>query len=203
MDAATLKRVQPADGTTAALRASLSLLAAEHVATSSRLTCAHLQRRQALTGGTSKQVAAAEDDVRDAEISLQQIAAIRAEVEARLPAAKGHELIAHLRTLQGRAEVAVQTFREAWPEYRGFAERVAAILRVEQEASARITELQNALHSVGRIPEVIDTGKLGTIVVPQLPGVPIAWGVGRSTAANAVKLPAAAEGEPAVWWTRT
>ena len=202
MDAATLKRVQPVDGTTAALRASLSLLAAEHVATSSRLTCAQLQRRQALTGGTSKQVAAAEDDARDAELSLQQIAAIRAEVEARLPVAKGLELIAHLRTLQERAEQAVQAFRDAWPEYRGLAERVAAIMRVEQEASARIIELQNALLSMGRIPEAVDTGHLGLIVVPQLPGVPKAWEPGRSTAAGATRLPPAAEGEGYIWATR-
>ncbi len=208
MDATTLTRLRPADDSHAALRVALSAVAAEREVTMRGAAAARAHHATALTGGTVKDVRRAEDAVREGDILLQQLDVLQAALEARVPAARGADVLASLRAKQARAEALVQRFNEMWPGYAEPARQVAAIMQAEADAIAASTDLMNALRQM-HAPAVsgpggldIDTAALSAIRPPQVPGVSLGGPI-RSSASAACRLPPAADGEPALWWPRT
>jgi hypothetical protein len=110
MDAATLKRIRPAADTTAAIRASIDLVAEERREAERRLAENSAQQASLMLIGTAAEIRAAETFTRDAQVEIQQFDLLAAELKRRLAEAAAVE--AGLRRAQQvrEATALIETF---------------------------------------------------------------------------------------------
>jgi hypothetical protein len=188
-----LAKFQPADDSSAAIEAAIDAVAAEQSATTAKIGMLRDERAATLLTGTSKAVAAIEAGVREAEIDLERLAIIAAELQPRLAAARAVERDA---TLEAKRQATVATIdaANAWwqTEYPRLAAAIADGLRQCYGAEFATWEFH---HAIGvRHPDAPPIERS----LPTPPRTKFAP-YGAVPPHRCVQLPPAATGS-ALWW---
>jgi len=186
MDTATLKRVRPAAGTAAAIRASLDLVAEERRGAERRLAECAAARSGLLLEGTATQIREADVAIRDAQTDLQQFDAMAEELRRRLTEAAAREA----------GEARAQQVRDAAAKIEAFNTWMATVYTEHGRAIAEGVEIERlALRAIDALRDPVTRGPTA-----ELPVLSKAYvnndgrGLGFLT-----RLPAAQPGPAIVW----
>lgn len=189
MDAKTLAKLRPADGTPVAIRAAIDAVKQERAAAEQRLVNATARRASLLLEGSTAEIRAAEESARDAETDIARLDVMAPALATQLADAVAREA-GDERAEQVRAAAAAVTKFNAWFEtgYPVHAAALAEGLELERQALRAREALRNP-----------NTHTL-TAELPE-PARAFVGADGRGLG-FLVRLPAAAAGQPAFWWPR-
>jgi hypothetical protein len=186
MDAKTLSRIRPADDSASAIRAAIAVVAQERSASEQRMADHAARRTDLLLSGSTAEIRAAEEAIRDAETDVARLDAIGAPLAAQLADAvareAGDERTEQVRTATAKIEAFNSWFAESYAKH---AKALAEGLELELAAQRALNALRSPVLPHG-LPEMVrahvgqDTRGLGFLV----------------------RLPAAAAGQPPFWWPR-
>jgi hypothetical protein len=185
MDAKTLERLRPTDGSSAAVRAALAQIRSERESTQQRLTDQVARTAELLLTGTNTQIRAAEDATRDAELDLVRLGVMAEKLERQHDAALNREAgeVREHRIREAAAAI------EAWnlwfeKEYEGHAKALAQGLQLERDA----IRLVDALRVNHVVPHGLPRRAQGHV------------GKTMRDVGFFVRLPAVSADKPCLWW---
>jgi hypothetical protein len=191
----TLARFQPADDdSSAAIGTAIDAIAAEQASLVEKIDSLREERSTLLRTGTIKTVVAVEAQMREAEIGLERLAIVAADLETRRAAAHVAERSV---ALEAKRQATVATIEAAnlwWQtEYPRLAGAIADGLRQCYGAEFATWEFHNAAAAAGRAG-----GEITSMALPTPPRTSFAP-YGAVPPHRCTQLPPAATG-PAVWW---
>lgn len=177
-----LTALRPADQSQGAIQSALAALSQQRSTAILRLAERRVARSKALLDPSvgTKQVAAIEAEIRDGEIMLERLTAIRPSLESALTDARATEQRAEINRRADLAAAAVNEFTQALDEYPQLATGIARICALNRAALVAIIEAQRAAAAVGERPVFPLHGPNGgqladAVALPRLSGGMI-WG---------------------------
>jgi hypothetical protein len=188
VDAKTLARLRPADDSARAIRIAIDAVKHERTTAEQRMVDYAARRTDLLLNGSTAEIRAAEEAIRDAETDLARLDAISPALSSQLAEAVAREA-GDAQAEQVRASVAkIERFNSWFAEsYAKHAAALAEGLELEREAERARTALRNT-----------------TVALPTgLPEMARAF-VGSQARGLGflVRLPAAAPAQQPFWWPR-
>ena len=194
MDAELLVTMRPRDGSAAAIRAALAVVAREREGAASRRDIALENRKSALRdpAATAKDVVVFEGHTRDAEVEVERCEVLAEDLNTKLAEALQREdaeaKCAAVEDARVAYVEAVETLRARLAEYDAAAAVIVRICAAERASVAALAQFRVAVgrslapgsqaHSHLFDPGIVglDGSFLGDVVLPGLPGKPMIMG---------------------------
>jgi hypothetical protein len=202
MDAATLKKLRPADASADSIEASIARMTEALVELRGELAALQGARRGLLLTGTTQDVDKHDARIRAVQIDAERISASIEALQPELAVARGKERLEAVEAMRIEAERAADVFGKWWTaEYEKHALAIAAGIELELAAHRARNEFIEAAAAASRDGDVTAAIAAGSEMNKEWPRTPLAYFSGSASGAPSrmVCLPAIRPGPPIFW----
>ena len=202
MDAATLKKLRPADASADSIEASIARMTEALVELRGELAALQGARRGLLLTGTTQDVDKHDARIRAVQIDAERISASIEALQPELAVARGKERLEAVEAMRIEAGRLAGVFGAWWHEkYETLAKEIAAGIELELAAHRARNEFIEAVAGASRDSDVTAAIAAGSEMNREWPRAPLAYFSGSASGAPSrmVCLPAIRPGPPIFW----